>query len=83
MISAHRDRHFNHFDALAIGDTVITEANGHHNRWVIAARRVIDKDAPAIFKTNSATLTLTITSSTAHWSGPGASKAAPDTAETA
>jgi sortase A len=59
VISAHRDRHFSHFDELAIGDTVVTESAGHRNDWVIVSRRVIDKDAPAIFRTATATLTLT------------------------
>src|SRR3569623_2708763 len=29
VISAHRDRHFDHLDALAVGDTLTTEADMH------------------------------------------------------
>lgn len=59
VISAHRDRHFSRFGELAVGDTVQTEAGGMKTRWVIASRRVIDKDAPALFTAPTATLTLT------------------------
>lgn len=59
VISAHRDRHFSHFDALDVGDTIITESGTHHNEWVVVSKRVIDKNAPAIFRTPDATLTLT------------------------
>lgn len=59
IISAHRDRHFNHLDALTVGDTVTTEIIGRQTRWVVTSRRVIDKDAPALFHTTDATLTLT------------------------
>lgn len=59
VISAHRDRHFSHFGQLAVGDTVMTEAAGRRDRWVVVSRDVIDKDAPAIFNTSNATLTLT------------------------
>ena len=59
IISAHRDRHFKHFDRLAIGDTIRTETRGRADAWVIVSRRVIDKNAPALFQTSDATLTLT------------------------
>jgi sortase A len=59
VISAHRDRHFSHFDELSVGDTVVTEARGLRNVWVIVSRRVIDKDSRALFRTSDATLTLT------------------------
>ncbi|HXT14429.1 MAG TPA: class D sortase [Gemmatimonadaceae bacterium] len=59
VISAHRDRHFNHLDALAIGDTVVTESDSRVTTWRIVARRVIDKNDPALFRTPDATLTLT------------------------
>jgi sortase A len=59
VISAHRDRHFSHFDQLALGDTVVTESAGRTTRWVIAEKRIIDKDAPALFNTSTPTLTLT------------------------
>lgn len=59
VISAHRDRHFNRFDELSVGDTVVTESAGGAMTWRIVARRVIDKDAPALFRTNDPTLTLT------------------------
>ncbi|HVX40397.1 MAG TPA: class D sortase [Gemmatimonadaceae bacterium] len=59
IISAHRDRHFNHLDALDVGDTIYTESGARRNAWVVVATRVIDKDAPALFHTKDATLTLT------------------------
>lgn len=59
VISAHRDRHFNHLDALEVGDTISTEAGSSRANWVVASTRVVDKDAPALFQTADATLTLT------------------------
>ncbi len=59
IISAHRDRHFRHFDQLGIGDSVHTESGSHNATWVIVSRRVVDKDAPVLFPTKEATLTLT------------------------
>jgi len=59
IISAHRDRHFNHFDALKVGDTVVTESRIGQRSWVIVSQRIVDKDAPALFRTSDATLTLT------------------------
>jgi len=59
VISAHRDRHFNHLDGLQVGDTVVTETDTRRTTWVVANRRVIDKNAPALFRTTAATLTLT------------------------
>jgi sortase A len=59
VISAHRDRHFSHFDALNVGDTVTTQTAGASTNWVIVAKRVIDKNDPALFRTSDATLTLT------------------------
>ena len=38
---------------------VITETGARQSTWVIVSRRVIDKDAPALFRTREATLTLT------------------------
>jgi sortase A len=59
VVSAHRDRHFSRFDELSIGDTVTTETPGARTSWVIVAKRVIDKNDPALFHTRDATLTLT------------------------
>jgi sortase A len=59
IISAHRDRHFKQFDELAIGDTIATESNRSRTTWVVVSRRIIDKDAPALFRERDATLTLT------------------------
>ena len=59
IVSAHRDRHFKHFDELAVGDTIRTETRTRADVWVISSRRVIDKSAPALFHTDDATLTLT------------------------
>lgn len=59
VISAHRDRHFNHLDALDVGDTIVTESGAHANTWVIVSTRVIPRDRPALFHTPDPTLTLT------------------------
>lgn len=59
VISAHRDRHFNHLGDLQVGDTVVTETDTRRTTWVVANRRIIDKDAPALFRTTDPTLTLT------------------------
>jgi sortase A len=59
IISAHRDRHFRHFDALRVGDTLRTETGDATTTWIVVATRVIDRDAPALFQTRTATLTLT------------------------
>lgn len=59
VISAHRDRHFSHLDALAVGDTIRTESGRYANTWVIVATRIVDKNAPALFNTREPTLTLT------------------------
>jgi sortase A len=59
VVSAHRDRHFSHFDLLTIGDTIVTETSTSRTTWVISKRRIIDKNDPALFRTTDATLTLT------------------------
>jgi sortase A len=59
VISAHRDRHFNHLDALGVGDTIVTESGTHHDSWVVVAKRVVGKDERVLFPTTDATLTLT------------------------
>jgi LPXTG-site transpeptidase (sortase) family protein len=59
VISAHRDRHFSRLDELSVGDTVITESGARRNEWVVISKRIVDSDAPAIFRTAAATLTLT------------------------
>jgi len=59
VISAHRDRHFSHFDQIGVGDTITTESAARQDRWVVISTRVVDKDAPAIVRTKDATLTLT------------------------
>ena len=59
IVSAHRDRHFNHFDALKVGDTVVTESRIGKTTWVIVSQRVVDKDARALVRTSDTTLTLT------------------------
>jgi LPXTG-site transpeptidase (sortase) family protein len=52
IVSAHRDRHFNHFDALKVGDTVVTESSIGKTTWVIVSQRVVDKDARALVRTS-------------------------------
>lgn len=59
VISAHRDRHFARLGQIQVGDTVVTESGAHRSRWVVIAKRVVKADAPALFRTSSATLTLT------------------------
>ena len=59
IISAHRDRHFNHLDALEVGDTITTEAGSARTDWIVVSTRVVDKRSPALFHTRDATLTLT------------------------
>ena len=59
IISAHRDRHFTRLGAISVGDTVVTESGTHRTQWVVLSKRVVDADAPALFHTPDATLTLT------------------------
>jgi len=59
VISAHRDRHFNHLDALEVGDTILTESGTHQDTWVVVAKRVVGKNERALFHTTDPTLTLT------------------------
>lgn len=59
VVSAHRDRHFSHFDLLNVGDTVLTDSRAGRMKWVIVSQRVVDKDSPALFATRDTTLTLT------------------------
>ena len=59
VISAHRDRHFSHLDALQIGDTIRTETGQSSGTWIIVGRRIIDRNAPALFQSTEPLLTLT------------------------
>jgi len=59
VISAHRDRHFSRLDALQLGDTIRTETGQSNGIWVIVGRRIIDRNAPALFQSNEPVLTLT------------------------
>lgn len=59
IISAHRDRHFARLGDIQIGDTVVTESGTHRSGWVVISKRVIDAEAPALYRTRDATLTLT------------------------
>lgn len=59
IISAHRDRQFDHLDAVEVGDTVQTESGWHATRWIIVSKRIVHRNAPALFATRDATLTLT------------------------
>jgi LPXTG-site transpeptidase (sortase) family protein len=59
IISAHRDRHFASLGKIQLGDTLYTEAGTQRTTWVVISKRVIDADAPALFRTREATLTLT------------------------
>ncbi|MEP6690568.1 MAG: class D sortase [Gemmatimonadaceae bacterium] len=59
VVSAHRDRHFHGLDAIAVGDTVVTESHRRRVTWVIIERRIVERGAPALFATTDARLTLT------------------------
>ncbi|MEX2179616.1 MAG: class D sortase [Gemmatimonadaceae bacterium] len=59
VISAHRDRHFRRLGAIQVGDTVLTESGMRSAGWVVISKRVVRADAPALFHTADATLTLT------------------------
>ena len=59
VISAHRDRHFARLGQIRVGDTLVTESAVSQVHWVVIATHVIDEDAPALFRTKDATLTLT------------------------
>jgi len=59
VLSAHRDRHFSRLDELVVGDSAITIAGARTVRWRVAARRVVDRDAPALFTSSEPRLTLT------------------------
>jgi len=59
ILSAHRDRHFNRMDELTVGTRIRTETRAGAVDWVVAERRVISRDTPALFQESEATLTLT------------------------
>ncbi|HEU4994365.1 MAG TPA: class D sortase [Gemmatimonadaceae bacterium] len=59
VISGHRDRHFTRLGDIRVGDTLVTESGMHHGRWVVIAKRVVDADMPALFRSSTPTLTLT------------------------
>lgn len=59
VISAHRDRQFDHLDALDVGDTVQTESGWEETRWIVVSKRIVRSGAPALFATRQPTLTLT------------------------
>lgn len=59
VISAHRDRHFAHLDELQLGDTIRTETSQSQELWVVVNRRVVERDAPALFQSKEPLLTLT------------------------
>jgi LPXTG-site transpeptidase (sortase) family protein len=59
IISAHRDRHFARLGEINVGDTVVTESGAQTEQWVVVSKRVVAADAPALFRTRDATLTLT------------------------
>lgn len=59
IISAHRDRHFDHLDALQVGDTISTESGQYQTSWIVIATRVVGRRTPALFAAGQPTLTLT------------------------
>lgn len=59
VLSAHRDMHFRRLGRLRVGDTVTTVSAVGTVHWRIGARRIVAAGAPAIFATETPTLTLT------------------------
>jgi len=59
VISAHRDRHFDHLDELQLGDTIQTETSQSRDAWVVVSRRVVGRKAAALFQAKEPLLTLT------------------------
>jgi sortase A len=59
VISAHRDRHFKSLGSVVVGDTIVTESGYDRISWVVISRRIVDKDAPALFHSDEPRLTLT------------------------
>ena len=59
IISAHRDRHFARLGGLTVGDTIVTELGPGRTRWIVVARRIVQAGEPALFASETPTLTLT------------------------
>jgi sortase A len=59
IISGHRDRHFRRLAGLKIGDTIVTETGQKRVTWTVSSIRIVDKNAPALFRSEEARLTLT------------------------
>jgi sortase A len=59
ILSGHRDRHFRRLADLKVGDTIVTETSQKRVKWLVSSIRIIDKDAPALFRSEEALLTLT------------------------
>lgn len=59
VLSAHRDMHFRRLGELRVGDTVTTVSAAGTVHWRIAGRRIVGAETPALFATETPTLTLT------------------------
>jgi len=59
VILGERDRVFNHLDALAAGDTVVTESGRAHDTWIVVAKRIVGRDDRVAASMSDTTLTLT------------------------
>ncbi len=59
IVSAHRDRHFNALDEVAIGDTIVTQTRHDRVVWRVTERRVVTAAAPVLRGSTEAQLTLT------------------------
>jgi sortase A len=59
VISGERDRAFSHLDALAPGDTVVTESGLAHDTWIVIAKRIVGRDDHIVASKSDPTLTLT------------------------
>ena len=59
IVSAHRDRHFRPLGRISVGDTMEVATLQGRTRWVVVSRRVVKAGEPALFDTETPTLTLT------------------------
>lgn len=59
VLSAHRDRHFHALGDIAVGDTIATESDAGRMLWIVAARRVVHRDARVLRQGDTPELTLT------------------------
>lgn len=59
IIAGERERAFNHLDALAAGDTIVTESGRGRDTWVVVGKRVVGSGEHVAVRPSNSTLTLT------------------------